>query len=91
MLKKPVYFNMFPNESENPKAPTHKWNNFEIKEDIVIPKGKYDIAFFGNAISKEGQNKPYLKIDNPYKKQEQKGNISSSSGQSDPMDDDMPF
>ena len=26
-----------------------------------------------------------------YKKQEQKGNISSSSGQSDPMDDDMPF
>ena len=73
------------------QPPNNKWNNFEIKEDIVIPKGKYDIAFFGNAISKEGQNKPYLKIDNPYKKQEQKGNISSSSGQSDPMDDDMPF
>ena len=87
MLKKPVFFNMFANESENPKAPTHKWNNFEIKEDIV---------FFGNAISKEGQNKPYLKIDNPYKKQEQKGNISSPNdfgGQNTPdsIDDDIPF
>jgi len=36
MLDKPIYFNVYKVESDNPKAPTFSWNGFTVKEDIVI-------------------------------------------------------
>ena len=48
-IDKPIYFNVYKNETPSQKAPTHSWNGVEIKEDIVIPAGKYDFSFWGNA------------------------------------------
>ena len=45
MLEKPIYFNVYKVESDNPKAPTFSWNGFTVKEDIVIKAGtKIDMA-----------------------------------------------
>lgn len=68
-LKKPIYFNVFANETPSQNAPTHSWNGFELKEDIVIPAGKYDLSFWGKAVNqKTGKDNPHFKISNPYKK-----------------------
>ena len=49
MLTKPIYFNVYKNESDNPNAPTFKASNVEIKETIIIPAGTYDLTFWGNS------------------------------------------
>tara|TARA_R110002153_G_scaffold92807_1_gene225135 strand:+ start:5187 stop:5480 length:294 start_codon:yes stop_codon:yes gene_type:complete len=68
MLEKDIYINVYPNESENPKAPTYSWNNFVFKNDVVIKAGtEVDITFWGNSISKEGKPNPHMKISNPNK------------------------
>lgn len=90
MLEKPIYFNVFANDSTNPKAPTFKKNNVEVKEDIVIKKGTYDFAFFGNAINREGKPNPHFKIANPWKPDNQKKPIDNPGNN---LDDnlDPPF
>ena len=88
MLEKPIYFNVFANETSNPKAPTFKKNSVKIEQDIVIRKGTYDFAFFGNAINKEGKPNPYFKIDNPWKP---KGQNTNQSLDNQGRNDDTPF
>jgi hypothetical protein len=83
MIEKPIYFNVFVNDSTNPKAPTFKKNNVVIKEDIVIKAGTYDFAFFGNAINKEGQPNPHFKIANPWKPTDQKKPIDNKDNSYD--------
>jgi len=74
MLEKAIFFNMFQNETSNPKAPTFKKNGVKIEQDIVIKAGTYDFAFFGNAVNKEGKPNPYFKIDNPWQPKKQVDN-----------------
>jgi len=66
MLEKPIYFNVYKVESENPKAPTFSWNGFTVKEDIIIKAGtKIDMTFWGNSTNqKDGKPNPHLKISN---------------------------
>jgi hypothetical protein len=66
MLDKPIYFNVYKVESDNPKAPTFSWNGFTVKEDIVIKAGtKIDMTFWGNSTNqKDGKPNPHLKISN---------------------------
>ena len=73
-IDKPYFFNVFRNETPSQKAPTHSWNGVEIKEDIVIPAGKYDFSFWGNATRLDKKtnkmvDNPHFKISNPYKKE----------------------
>ena len=64
MLEKDIYFNVYVNNSENPKAPTHSWNGFTVKEDIVIKAGtKVDVVFWGNS-QRDGNPNPHMKISN---------------------------
>ena len=71
-IQKDIFFNVFQNNSDNPKAPTHSFNNFEFKEEIVIPKGTVaDITFWGNA-TKDGKPNPHMRIGKPYKSKQQK-------------------
>jgi hypothetical protein len=89
MLNKPIYLNVYKNESDNPKAPTFKASNVEIKETIVIPAGTYDFTFWGNSINnKSGKPNPHLKIDNPWKPKSQNNDqgIDNQGG-----NDDTPF
>ena len=48
-IDKPIYFNVFRNETPSQKAPTHSWNKWKNDKDIILPAGEYDLAFFGNA------------------------------------------
>ena len=66
MLEKPIYFNVYKNESDNPKAPTHSWNGFTFKEDITIKAGtKVDMTFWGNSVNQiDGKPNPNLRIVN---------------------------
>ena len=66
MLDKPIYFNVYKNDSENPKAPTYSWSGFTFKEDIVIKAGtKVDMTFWGNSVSqRDGKPNPHLRISN---------------------------
>ena len=77
MLDKPIYFNVYKVESDNPKAPTFSWNGFTVKEDIVIKAGtKIDMTFWGNSTSqKDGKPNPHLKISN-HVPRENKGGVS---------------
>jgi len=78
MLDKPIYFNVYKVESDNPKAPTFSWNGFTVKEDIVIKAGtKIDMTFWGNSTSqKDGKPNPHLKISN-HVPREDKGGVSN--------------
>jgi hypothetical protein len=78
MLDKPIYFNVYKVESDNPKAPTFSWNGFTVKEDIVIKAGtKIDMTFWGNSINqKDGKPNPHLKISN-HVPREDKGGVSN--------------
>jgi hypothetical protein len=78
MLDKPIYFNVYKVESENPKAPTFSWNGFTVKEDIVIKAGtKIDMTFWGNSTNqKDGKPNPHLKISN-HVPREDKGGVSN--------------
>tara|TARA_R100000700_G_scaffold26386_2_gene33203 strand:+ start:732 stop:977 length:246 start_codon:yes stop_codon:yes gene_type:complete len=72
-IDKPIYFNVFRNETPSQKAPTHSWNKWKNDKDIILPAGEYDLAFFGNATrldpkTKEMVDNPHFKISNPYKK-----------------------
>ena len=89
MLTKPIYFNVYKNESDNPNAPTFKASNVEIKETIVIPAGTYDLIFWGNSINKKSNKpNPHLKIDNP-RKPKQKNDNQGIDNQG--INDDTPF
>jgi hypothetical protein len=78
MLKKDIFFNVYKNDSDNPKAPTHSWNGFTFKEDIVIKAGtKVDMAFWGNSISrKTNEPNPHLRISNHVPRTD-KGGVSN--------------
>ena len=41
-----VFFNVYKLENISENGPTHTWKNFNLKEDIVIPAGTYDLTFF---------------------------------------------
>jgi len=89
MLTKPIYFNVYKNESDNPNAPTFKASNVEIKETIVIPAGTYDLTFWGNSINKKSNKpNPHLKIDNPWKPKQKSGNQGIDN---QGINDDTPF
>ena len=89
MLNKPIYFNVYKNDSDNSRAPTFKASNVEIKETIVIPAGTYDLTFWGNSINnKSGKPNPHLKIDNPWKP---KGQNTNQSIDKQGGNDDTPF
>ena len=89
MLTKPIYFNVYKNESDNPNAPTFKASNVEIKETIVIPAGTYDLTFWGNSINKKSNKpNPHLKIDNPWKPKQKSVNQGIDN---QGINDDTPF
>ena len=75
-LDKPIYINVYKNESENPKAPTHSWNGFTFKEDVIIKAGtKVDITFWGNSVSQQdGKPNPNMRIVN-HVPRENKGGV----------------
>jgi len=102
MLEKPIYFNVYKNESENPKAPTHSWNGFTVKEDITIKAGtKVDITFWGNSVStRDGKPNPNMRIVN-HVPREDKGGVSdrdinyptkeqATQQENNFLDDDLP-
>ncbi len=71
-IENDIYFNVYKNESDNPKAPTHSFKNFKFQKDIVIKAGTVaDITFWGNAM-REGKPNPHLRISKPYKSKQQK-------------------
>ena len=89
MLNKPIYFNVYKNESDNPNAPTFKASNVEIKETIIIPAGTYDLTFWGNSINKKSNKpNPHLKIDNPWKPKQKNDNQGIDN---QGINDDTPF
>ena len=64
MLDKPIYLNVYKNDNPNPKAPTHSWNGFVFKQDLIIKAGtKVDLKFWGNS-EREGKANPHLQIVN---------------------------
>ena len=64
MLEKPIYFNVYKNDNPNPKAPTHSWNKYTVKQDIVIKAGTVvDLKFWGNS-ERDGKPNPHLQIVN---------------------------
>ena len=74
-LEKAIYFNVYKNESDNPKAPTYSWKKWTAKEDIVIKAGTVcDITFWGNSINKkDGKPNPHLRISNHEPRDEKDG------------------
>ena len=89
MLTKPIYFNVYKNESDNLNAPTFKASNVEIKETIIIPAGTYDLTFWGNSINKKSNKpNPHLKIDNPWKPKQKNDNQGIDN---QGINDDTPF
>ena len=73
-LDKPVYINVYKNNSENPKAPTYSWSGFTFNEDIIIKAGtKVDITFWGNSINKDGKPNPHMRILNHVPRQDKGG------------------
>ena len=67
-LEKSIRFYVYKNDNDNPKAPTHSFNNYVIWEDITLKAGtEVDVKFWGNSKNQEGKNNPHLEICNPYK------------------------
>ena len=65
---KAIYFNVYKQDNVTGNGPTHTWKNFNLREDIIIPAGTYDLTFWGNSINKKSNKpNPHLKIDNPWK------------------------
>ena len=99
-LEKSIKFWVYKNDNENPKAPTHSFNNFVIREDINLKAGtEVDIKFWGNSKNQEGKNNPHLEICKPYKpKQNKQGQervygtkdtYQSPYNNTDMLDDDL--
>tara|TARA_Y100001937_G_C6908584_1_gene236543 strand:+ start:70 stop:384 length:315 start_codon:yes stop_codon:yes gene_type:complete len=83
-LEKSIKFWVYQNDNQNPKAPTHSFNNFVIREDIVLKAGtEVDIKFWGNSKNQEGKNNPHLEISKPYKPKQQKQNRDQVYGTPD--------
>ena len=74
-LGKAIYFNVYKNGSDNPKAPTYSWKKWTAKEDIVIKAVTVcDITFWGNSINqKDGKPNPHLRISNHEPRDEKDG------------------
>jgi len=104
MLDKPIYFNVYKNDNPNPKAPTHSWNKFTVKQDIVIKAGTVvDLKFWGNS-ERDGKANPNLQITNHdpkyAKKDGDKGGVAdrdinypskSQMNEQDFLDDEIKF
>ena len=58
-----IYFNVYKQENVSDNGPTHTWKNFNLKEDIVIPAGTYDLTFFPSSPKNPQQGN--LKIETP--------------------------
>ena len=58
-----IYFNVYKQENVSDNGPTHTWKNFNLKEDIVIPAGTYDLTFFPSSPRNPQQGN--LKIEHP--------------------------
>ena len=84
MLEKPISLYVYKNENGNPKAPTHSWNGFVFKQDLIIKAGtKVDLKFWGNS-EREGKANPHLQIvnhDPKYAKKDEddKGGVAERS------------
>jgi len=105
MLDKPIYLNVYKNDNPNPKAPTHSWNGFVFKQDLIIKAGtKVDLKFWGNSTNKEGKANPNLQITNHdpkyAKKDGDKGGVAdrdinypskSEMNEQDFLDDEIKF
>ena len=58
---KAIYFNVYKQDNVTGNGPTHTWKNFNLREDIIIPAGTYDIKFFPSSIKNPNQGN--LKIE----------------------------
>ena len=58
-----IFFNVYKQENVSENGPTHTWQNFNLKEDIVIPAGTYDLTFFPSSPRNPQQGN--LKIEHP--------------------------
>ena len=75
MLEKKITLKVFPNESQNPNAPTHRWNNYTFKDDVMIKAGTtVDLTFWGNNKDDKGKPSPHLTISNPSMPKQNDGN-----------------
>ena len=56
-LEKSIRFYVYKNDNDNPKAPTHSFNNYVIREDITLKAGtEVDVKFWGNSTNQDGKS-----------------------------------